>query len=206
MDEMRLRQGTLDPPGLPRVRRRLVAPARLALLRRICLVERASGGPRGQWIVIRHPALDLLGIEVDVSPARMADDQLHPSLAKLGALDSLLDPAVEVREQPREEVGLGGNRQLWMRVQHQPQERGARAGDTDHERRGHATGVAPAATEPDSRPANAAPANAVEQSHGDRYCFTSGGPAEALERAPGDPRMPTGVGDGPSRVRRDRGP
>ena len=121
--------------------------------------------------MLRHPTLDLSGVEVDVSPARMADDQLHRSLAKLGALDSLLDPAVEVGEQPREEVGLGRDRQLRMSVQHQPQERGARAGDANHERRRHTTGFAPTATESDSRPANAPPANAVEQSHGRPLLF-----------------------------------
>ena len=41
---------------------------------------------------------------------------------------------------------------------------------------------------------------------GDRYSFTSGGPAEALERAPGDPRVPAGMGDGAPQLRRDRRP
>ncbi len=167
MDEVRLGQGTLDPPRLPRVRRRLVAPAGLALLSGICLVERPGGVARAS--ADRDPpsgARPRRGSR-SMSPQRgwltISSDR---SLAKLGALDSLLDPAVEVREQPRKEVGLGGDRQLWMRVEHQPQERGARAGDADHEWRGHTTGVPPAVTEPDPRPANAPPANAVEQSHG----------------------------------------
>src|SRR5581483_5353334 len=73
--------------------------------------------------------------------------------------------------------------------------------DPDDEGRRDAIRVAPT---PARQPANSPPAEAVEQSHGRRYSYTSGGPAEALERAPGDPRVPPGLGDGAPDLRRDR--
>ena len=65
----------------------------------------------------------------------MAGDQLHGALAKLVALHPFLDPAVEVGEQPGQEMRLGRDRQLRMCVEHQPKKRRAGACDPDHERR-----------------------------------------------------------------------
>ena len=173
VDEVRLGQRALDPLRLPGVGRGLVAPAGLALLSGIGLVERAGGVARGQRIVLAPSGARTCSGSRSMSPQRgMAGDQLRslarearrprppPSTQRSKCVNSL-----------RQEVGLGRDRQLGMRVEHQPQERGARAGDADHERRRHTTGVPPAVTEPDPRPANAPPANAVEQSHGRPLLF-----------------------------------
>ena len=67
-------------------------------------------------------------IEPEVAPARVAGDR-SPSRARERPRWARppRSPAVEVRWPPRDEVGLGRDRQLRMSVEHQPQERGARA-------------------------------------------------------------------------------
>jgi len=126
VDEARLGQGTLDAAHLRRVARRLVSPARLVLLRRVQVEEGANRRTGVQWLDAPQPLQELILVEPEVRPAAIARDHLGDSIRR-GALAARPDYAGN-------EVGLGRDRELRMRVEHQAQQRGAGARNSDDER------------------------------------------------------------------------
>ena len=217
----RLRERPLDAARLPRVGRRLVAPARLALPRRVGLVEGADRVAGRQRVVALHARPHVRLVEPEVAPARVAGHGLHRALANhLGGL-ALLDPPGRLRWRPS---GRSGSRA------------GSSAPDG---RRASAAGAwCPSAT----RPRRTAPAGArlhapavgkgassamgvasrrlfwqprdpLRHSASDRrerahYPVTAlvkpEDTDEALERAARDPRVPGRLGHRAARLRRDR--
>ena len=126
VDEARLGQRLLDRLHLVDVVRRLLAPARLALLLGVELVERAQDRSDLERLGGLEPASERLGVEVEVFPPPVLGEALEDALGRRLAL-------AEHGDQVGDEVGLGRDRQLGVGVQHQPEHGRAGAADADDE-------------------------------------------------------------------------
>ena len=126
--EARLGHRPLDQLHLLHVGRRLLAPARLALLAR-CRRRRRSRTARPGLDLGQRPqtAEHLLVGEAEVAPLAGRLHRLERALRGRVALARRLD-------QVGDEVGLGRDRQLGVGVEHHPQQGRAGAVHADHER------------------------------------------------------------------------
>ncbi len=129
VDESGLRKDGLDLAHLVDVVRCLVTPARLALLLGVELVEGAHHRLDIEGLDRLEPGAELLGIEVEVRPTAVLGEPLERHLRRHRH-------RLEHLDQIGKEVRLGRDRELRMRVEHQPQHRRAGAADADDERGG----------------------------------------------------------------------
>ena len=126
VDEARLREHPLQAQHLTHVPGGLVPVAGLALALRVQGVKGADRVGGVQVPQVAEALAERVGVEVEVGPALALDDEVrhlvggHPALLEL--LDELRDP-----------VRLAGDRQVRVRVEHEPQQRRARAHRPDDE-------------------------------------------------------------------------
>jgi hypothetical protein len=118
VDEARLRQHRLKLLHLLHVPRRLVAPARLALVLGVEPEEGADRVRRIGWVQLAVGGSQLVGLEVEVPPAAVADHDLRQVVGRRAAV-------LAGRDQLRDEVRLERDGQLGMGVEHEPQQGGA---------------------------------------------------------------------------------
>ena len=134
VDEARLRQRPLDLPHALDVDRGLLTPAGLAGPLGIGRVEGAQGIARVERLDRAEPLEQLILVEAEVTPLTLAGDRREQRLGgrvlRLGGLDQL-----------RDEVGLRGDRQLRVSVEHHPQQCRPGAVDPDDEGRRGALGT-----------------------------------------------------------------
>jgi hypothetical protein len=104
------------------------------------LVEGARGVARQKRPLAGEPRPNLLRVEAEVRPAPVGRDQLERRRPRVLPLARLLAEP----DQLRQEVGLRGDRERGMRVEHQAKERRPGAGDADDEGGRRAVGLAQA--------------------------------------------------------------
>ena len=127
VDEAGLGQEAVDLEHRLDVVRRLVAPAPLALLLGVELVKGAHQLACPRLREPTEPAAKLPPGQPEVAEAPVCDDQLGGALHR-GVV------AAALRDQVRDEVGLGRDRELRVGVEHEAQQRRPGAADSDHER------------------------------------------------------------------------
>jgi hypothetical protein len=99
----------------------------LVLLVGVQVEEGADGLGPAQRLDLRPALGELAGLDREIAPAAVRGEQLEHLLATRAVL-------LAGRDQLRDEVGLRGDRDLGMGVEHQPQQRRPRAGRPDDER------------------------------------------------------------------------
>jgi hypothetical protein len=143
--EAGLRQSALDGPHLRHVAGGLVPPSRLALLLGVELEEGADRGVGLESPQLVEARRELLYPKAEIPPLPLGGDDLQRDVASEALLARDLD-------QVGDEVGLGGDRELGVGIEHQPQERRPGAVHPDHERGRLAAAAPESAQEPHRRP------------------------------------------------------